>query len=104
MIYTVSFRPLAEADLFNLYRHIAAEVGRDAAERYIGRIEAACLALERFPNRGTRRDDIRAGLRTMGFERRATIVFRVLGREVVIVRIFYGGQDYEHALRANRDD
>src|SRR5262249_45577471 len=51
------------------------------------------------PERGTRRDDIHAGIRTMGFERRATIVFRVMENEVVIVRIFYGGQDYERRLR-----
>jgi plasmid stabilization system protein ParE len=35
----------------------------------------------------------------MGFERRATIVFQVLKAEVVIVRIFYGGRDYERVLR-----
>jgi toxin ParE1/3/4 len=97
--FEVSFRPLAEADLFALYRYIAAEAGHAVAGAYIGRIEAACLALETFPERGTRRDDIRPGLRTMGFERRATIVFQVLKTEVVIVRIFHGGQDYEHALR-----
>ncbi len=35
----------------------------------------------------------------MGFERRVAIVFRIARAEVVIVRIFYGGQDYERALR-----
>lgn len=43
------------------------------------------MALETFPERGARRDDIRPGLRTMGFERRATIVFQVNKAEVVIV-------------------
>jgi toxin ParE1/3/4 len=43
------------------------------------------------------------GIRTMGFERRATIVFRVKAREVVIVRIFYGGRDYEHGLRSREE-
>jgi toxin ParE1/3/4 len=95
----VSFRPLAEADLFALYRHIAADSGHGVAAAYIDRIETACMALETFPERGTRRDDIRPGLRTMGFERHATIVFQVTRAEVVIVRIFYGGQDYERALR-----
>jgi toxin ParE1/3/4 len=97
--YKVSFRPQAEADLFGLYRYIAEESGRAAAGTYIDRIEAACLALKTFPRRGTRRDDIRPGLRTIGFERRATIVFQVAETEVVIVRIFYGGQDYERILR-----
>ena len=97
--YKVGFRPRAEADLFGLYRYIAAESGHALAGACIDRIEAACLALETFPERGTRHDDIRPGLRTLGFERRATIVFQVLKSEVVIVRIFYGGQDYERALR-----
>jgi toxin ParE1/3/4 len=97
--FEVSFRPLAEADLFALYRYIAAEAGHAVAGAYIDRIEAACRALETMPERGTRRDDIRPGLRMMGFERRATIVFQVLKAEVVIVRIFHRGQDYERALR-----
>jgi toxin ParE1/3/4 len=97
--YRISFRPRAEADLFGLYRHIAEQAGREAAGAYVDRIEAACMALETFPERGTRRDDIRPGLRTMGFERRATIVFQVKRSEVVVIRVFYGGQDYERALR-----
>lgn len=102
--FEISFRPHAEADLFRLYRRIAQESGHDIAGAYIGRIESACKALETFPKRGARRDDIRPGLRTMGFERRATIVFQVKAEEAVIVRIFYGGQDYERALRDMTDD
>ena len=101
--FDVSFRPAAEADLFGLYRAITAAAGRGVAGAYIDRIETACPSLETFPERGTKRDDIRPGLRTMGFERRATIVFQVLAAEVVIVRIFYGGQDYERVLRGERD-
>ena len=69
--YEVSFRPLAEADLSGIYRHIAQEAGHESAGGYIDRIEAACLGLEIFPRRGTAHDDIRPGLRTMGFGRRA---------------------------------
>jgi toxin ParE1/3/4 len=97
--HEVSFRPLAEADLFALYRHIAEAADRGVAGAYIERIEAACLALETAPERGTRRDDLRPGLRVIGFERRATILFQVTGREVVILRILYGGQDWEAGLR-----
>jgi toxin ParE1/3/4 len=96
--FEVRFRPLAEADLFALYDYIAQQAGNTVAGAYIDRVEAACLALETFPERGTRRDDIRPGIRTMGFERRATIVFRVIENGVVIIRIFYGGQNYERRL------
>ncbi len=43
--FEVSFRPLAEADLFGLYHYIAEEAGQEVAASYIDRIEAACLAL-----------------------------------------------------------
>ena len=97
--FKVSFRPLAEADLFGLYRFIANEAGYDVAGAYIDRIEAACRALAVFPERGTRRDDIRRGLRTIGFERRATIMFQVRKSEVLIVRILYGGREFERYPR-----
>ena len=102
--FEVSFRPQAEADLFGLYRYIARKAGREVAGAYIDRIEAACLALETFPKRGARRDDIRPGLRTLGFERRATIVFQVMKAEVIIVRILYGGQEYERALHGGSEE
>jgi len=102
--YEISFRPLAEADLLRLYDYIAEASGSAIAGGYIDRLEAACLALESFPERGTRRDDIRPGLRIIGFERRATIIFQVLESEVIIVRIFYGGQDYEAALRRGGEE
>ncbi|HYC14207.1 MAG TPA: type II toxin-antitoxin system RelE/ParE family toxin [Stellaceae bacterium] len=97
--FRVGFRPLAEADLIALYDRIASQSGEAAAEAYVARIEATCRALATFPERGTRRDDLMPGLRTIGFERRATIAFRVAASEVVIVRIFYGGRDYERRLR-----
>jgi toxin ParE1/3/4 len=102
--YEVSFRPQAEADLLDLYRYIAQEAGTRVAGSYLARIEAACLALENFPERGRRRDDILPGLRIFGFERRATIAFQVLEVEVVIVRIFYGGRDYQTALRRKHEE
>jgi toxin ParE1/3/4 len=99
--YKVEFLRRAEDDLFGLYEIIAAQAGPDIAGHYVERIEAACLALETSPMRGTRRDDISPGLRTMGFERRATIVFRVRGSRATIVRIFYGGRDFERLLRSS---
>lgn len=97
--YRVTFRPAAERDLFRLYDYITQEGSTERAAAFVGRIEQACLALRISPERGTRRDDIRPGLRVIGFERRVAIVFQVRRTEVVIVRILYAGQDYERALR-----
>jgi toxin ParE1/3/4 len=100
VVLEVYFRPAAEADLVGLYEYIAETAGSTRiAVGYIDRIEAACMALADFPERGTRRDDILPGLRTVGFERRATIAFRVLRKRVEIVTIAYGGRDFESSLR-----
>jgi toxin ParE1/3/4 len=97
--HRVYFRPQAEAELAALYDYIANVSGEAVAGGYIARIETACLALSTVPERGARRDDIEPGLRTIGFERRVTIAFRVLESRVEIVTIAYGGRDFEGELR-----
>jgi toxin ParE1/3/4 len=56
------------------------------------------MSLAHFPERGTKRDDILQGLRTVGVERRTTIAFRVLKTRVEVVTIAYGGRDFESEL------
>ena len=102
MAHSVYFRPRAEAHLVALYDYITEKAGEQIASDYIARIEAACLGLADMPERRTRRDDILPGLRTIGFERRVTIAFRVLKTRVEIVTIAYGGRDFERELRAGR--
>jgi toxin ParE1/3/4 len=53
-----------------------------------------------FPERGTRRDDLRPDLRVTGVERRVTIAFHVTAEAVIIDRILYGGRDLAPALDA----
>ena len=52
MNFKVTFRPLAEADLFDLYRFIAERSGHTTAGRYIDRLESACMALENSSSTG----------------------------------------------------
>jgi toxin ParE1/3/4 len=99
----VFFHPRAEADLMALYRYIAETSGLDIAGNYIDHIEAACVGLATFPNRGVRRDDLAPGLRTIAFERRVTIAYRVLKTRVEIVTIAYAGRDFETDLRGDQD-
>lgn len=89
----VVLRPSADRELRELYDFIADRDGLDRAERYIDRIERFVLGLDMFSERGTRRDDLGGGLRTIGFERRATVVFRVRDDVVEILHIAYGGRD-----------
>ena len=62
---------------------------------YIQRIEDCCRNLSVFPDRGIRRDDLRPGLRVLGFERRVAIALQVTDDTVTILRILYGGRDLE---------
>lgn len=54
-----------------------------------------------FPRRGTPRDEIMPGLRSIPFERRATIFYRVGEEEVEIVHILYRGRDIERAFASD---
>lgn len=97
--HKVEFLRRAEIDLFQLYEQTAEQAGLNTATGYIDRIEEACRELELSPLRGRQRDDVLPGLKTVGFERRAIIVFRVRGSRVSIIRILYGGQDVERILK-----
>jgi plasmid stabilization system protein ParE len=59
--------------------------------------------LETFPLRGAQRDDIRPGLRITNYKGRTVIAFAVDDRQVSIIGVFYGGQDYETALQDDLD-
>lgn len=101
MTHAVVFAPEARADLRDLYLIIAAAAGDARALGFIARLEAACLALAEFPERGTRRDAVLPGLRTFGVARRATIAFIVTPRRVTILRVLYGGRDLVAAVETS---
>ena len=94
----VVFAETAKADLDDIFAWIADHAGLEVALAYTDRIERFCRAMTPFPQRGTARDDIRSGLRTVGFERRATIAFTVKGEDVVILRILYAGRSLDLAF------
>ena len=63
-------------------------------------IVAHCEGLAVFPHRGTMRDDIRPGLRTSSYKKRAVTATFVddEARQVSILGVFYGGHDYDTIL------
>ena len=95
MSHRIEFSPEALGDLIDLYDYIALRDGPERAIGYIDRIEDYCRNLSVFPGRGTARDDLRPGLRILGFERRAVIALQVTADTVTILRILYGGRDLE---------
>jgi plasmid stabilization system protein ParE len=101
MAYRVVFAPEAEDQLVGLCRYIAEAASPKIAESYTSAIVTYCESLQNFPQRGTRRDDIRPGLRITHYKKRTVIAFEVAGERVSIIGVFYGGQDYETALQVD---
>jgi toxin ParE1/3/4 len=96
--HSIEFSPEALGDLIDLYDYIAFRDGAERAIGYIDRIEDCCRSLSVFPDRGSRRDDLRPGLRVLGFERRAVVAFQITANAVTILRVLYGGRDLETAF------
>jgi toxin ParE1/3/4 len=94
----VTVSPEAVRDLLNLYDYIADAASPLVAERYLARVETYLRGFEYAAARGTRRDDVRPGLRIVGFERRVTVAFAVADNSVTIFRLFYAGQEWSDAF------
>jgi toxin ParE1/3/4 len=98
-MYSVVFTPEAEAQILRLFFHLVEVASPEVASRFTDKVMAHCETLETFPERGTRRDDLRPGLRIIGFRRRVSIVFDVTEDKVTIHGIYYGGQNFEAYFR-----
>ena len=90
----VFFSREARRDLAAIGDWITERAGVDVALGYIERLEAYCNGFEFAAERGRRRDDLRPGLRIVGFERRIAIAFEVSNGEVTILRLYYGGRNW----------
>lgn len=93
MVYDVVLAPGALADLQGIFAYVARRGGIERAQGYDKRLRAACLSLAEFPYRGTPRDDLAPGLRSIAFERRATIFYQMAEVQVRIVRVLHGGRE-----------
>jgi len=89
MAYIVRFSPEALNQLDELETYIANTASSTIAARYIDSIVGYCENLQVFPYRGVRRDDIRSAMRTIGFNRRITIVFDVVETENIVILLAF---------------
>ncbi len=92
----VAAEPRAQLD--DLGRHRGGGIADDRVSVH-ERDRRPLETLRHFPSVGASREDILPGLRTIGFRRRVTIAFMVVPDAVLVVGIFYGGQDFETMLR-----
>lgn len=96
----VIFSEDASDDLSAMGLWIAERAGRATAEDYLRRLRAACEKLSLFPRRGTPRDHLEPGLRTITFERRVLITYRVEQDHVLILRLIRTARDIASQLSA----
>ncbi|MCB1045376.1 MAG: type II toxin-antitoxin system RelE/ParE family toxin [Acidobacteria bacterium] len=94
----VVFSPEAEEQLVWLFHYIAQRSSVGTSLRFTNGIVSHCENLSTFPFRGTKRDDIRPGLRVTHFKGRVVIAYVVESEQISILGVFYGGQDYEQII------
>jgi toxin ParE1/3/4 len=92
----------AEEDLASIHRYIGS---RDtaAAAKFLDAIEARCQSLADFPLQGRARDDLGSGHCILFYAKRVVILYRVIDDRIEILRVLYGGRDYESLVRDRRD-
>ena len=98
--YKVVFSSHARQDLLDIYDYIADHSCPERALGYSERIQDFCRGLATFPARGRCRNDVRRGLRVIGFEKRVTIAFHLDGTKVIIDRLLYGGRSFDDMFDA----
>lgn len=90
-----SLDSIARRDLKEIWLLIANRDGAERADSVVTRMRAFCLSLHEFAAIGTRHDDCRPGLRSVGIPglKSATILFRVTDDAVVVIGVGYLGRD-----------
>ncbi|MQB05748.1 type II toxin-antitoxin system RelE/ParE family toxin [Agrobacterium tumefaciens] len=96
--YTVRLSPEAQTDIVRMHARIVEKSSSTVtADRYIERMSGFLSSLNVFPERGTVREEVRSGLRIIGFERSASVAFVVEDDDVVVLRILAKGQEFGEA-------
>ena len=88
------YRPAAREDLDSIFDFIAPD-SPDRALGFVEQIRTQCLILRDFPDLGRERTDLGPGIRLLPMFGRVVVAYRSLPDAVEVVRVFYGGRDYE---------
>jgi toxin ParE1/3/4 len=89
--------PQARRDLAEIWDYIAKHSEAEADEM-IDELNAKFRLLRRFPYLGRRRDDLRAGYRSV-VERGYVVLYRIVRRSIQIMRVIHGKRDIPTLLR-----
>jgi toxin ParE1/3/4 len=87
----VSFRSLASADLEEIAEYLAVRESPKRAERIVERLLERLRFLAAYPDAGTRRDDLRVGIRTWP-EGPCMLIYREVPEGIEVIRIAHGAR------------
>ncbi len=86
-------RPLAEADLDDIWWYIAQD-NPDAADRLLDKIEEQCQALAQFPQMGINRDELMPALRSFPIGNYLIFYFPIADG-IEVIRVLSGMRDID---------
>ena len=92
LAFKIVWRRTAQRDLYELYEWISERADPDTAFAWTSGIEVHVAKLASFPDRGSPRDDIAPGVRTLNYRGR-TIIAYLTGDCVEILRVFHAGRE-----------
>jgi toxin ParE1/3/4 len=102
MAFELAYRPRAQEDLEAIYRFIAQD-SPTRAFSFVDRIQKRCDLLRVSPQQGRLRPDLGPDLRIIPYGRSVVIAYRIVENTVEVLRVFYGGQDYETIVGGDGD-
>ena len=88
-------------DLTRIGRWIIEAGAPQTGQRYVARIKVRLAKLGDAPEAGRPYGFSDPGLRIIGYERRVMIAYRIEKTRIIVVRVFYGGQNWQKALQGN---
>lgn len=95
---SLRYRPAALADLAAIYDFIEPDSPK-RARHFVEDIRTRCRVLRDHPQLGVARPDLGPDIRILPLRNRSIVAYRIAEDAIYLVRVFYGGQDYETILK-----
>lgn len=95
-------RPLAEADLDEIWDYIA-EDSPERASNFLRKLYAKMQTLSANPNIGRKRDELLPGLRSFPY-RNYVIFYLPIENGIEIVRVLQGSRDIEQVFQSTENE
>lgn len=91
---SLAYRPAAVADLDAIFDFIGAD-NPARALTFVDQVRGQIRKLCAYPQLGPAREDLGQGIRIFPMLGRVVVAYRVQPEAIEVVRVFYGGQDYQ---------